>query len=111
MAQTRIDPAHIAQQMDEAGREWVNLDAAAKLLEETKAVVRAELERQYLDKGMTSAKAETMAQSDPTYRAHVELMVENRRKANLARVLFDSVRAEVDLIRTVESTRRAEMRL
>jgi hypothetical protein len=97
--------------LDAAGSEWANADAAARLLEETKNTVRAELERQHLTGGMTSAKAETFALADPNYRAHVESMVEARRKANLARVLFDSLRAEVELIRTVESTRRAEMRL
>ena len=106
-----IDPNHIAVALESAGTEWVNLDAAAKLLEETKAVVRAEIERRHLEQGLTSSKAETMAQADPIYRQHIELMVENRRRANLARVLFDSLRAEVDLLRTVESSRRAEMRL
>lgn len=107
----KIDPAQIGAELDKAGADWVNLDAAARILEETKAVVRAEIERRHLEQGMTSAKAETLAQADPVYRAHLELMVENRRKANLARVLFDSLRAEVELIRTVESSRRAEMRL
>jgi hypothetical protein len=52
-----------------------------------------------------------MAKGSVWYVDHIQRMVEARKAANKARVRYDSGRAYIDLARSMESTRRAEMNL
>jgi hypothetical protein len=92
-----------------AGEEWVNLDAAANLLERTKDTLLAQIMKQQGD--ISAAKAEMLAKADPRYANHLEMMVEARRKAMQAKVRYDSGHAFIDMARSHESTKRAEMQI
>jgi hypothetical protein len=99
----------LAVQICSAGEKWSDLDAAANLLEETKATLLADLMRQ-APEGTALGLREIYAKSDATYKQHIEAMVEARRVANRARVRYQSLQVLADLRRTQESTRRAELR-
>lgn len=103
-----FDPNLIAERMRLAGEEWSDLDCAANLLEESRKSVLAELVNQ--SKGGSIAAKESEALADPAYKLHITNMVNARRDANRARVRYDTAKAWVELVRTSEATKRAELR-
>ena len=109
----RLDPERIANEIIAAGEEWADREAAAKHLEETKNIVRAEQTVACIDAsgGMPAAKADAKALASPQYREHIEAMTKARRAANRARVLYEALRLKAEMTRTKEATTRAEMNL
>jgi hypothetical protein len=103
-----FNPTEIAERMRLAGEEWSDLDAAANMLEESRKSVLAELINQ--SKGGSIAAKESEALANPAYKLHITNMVNARREANRARVKYDTARAWVELVRTSEATKRAEMK-
>ena len=104
-----IDPNEIHRRFVKLGEEWSDKEAAASLLEESRRSVRAEIMRQSNEK--TIAAAEAFAEASIRYKEHVISMVEARRAANKAHVNFKAVTVWIELTRSVESTKRAEMTL
>ena len=103
------DPNKITDALVRWGQDWADKDAAASALEETRKTLRAELAVKGLASGGPISKAELYAEANTAYKEHIESMVEARRIANRAKVNYDCGRVKVDLIRTLESSRRAEM--
>lgn len=103
-----LNPNEVAERMRLAGEEWSDLDAAANMLEETRKSVLAELVNQSKAGSMSAKESEALA--DPAYKLHVTNMVNARKEANRARVKYDTARAWVELVRTSEATKRAEMK-
>lgn len=97
------------QRLIEAGENWADLDAAASALEETAKSVLGKLVLEHMQSGMPAGKAEHAARASEEYQEHVASMVEARRKANRARVRWIVGQSHVELMRSMESTRRAEM--
>jgi hypothetical protein len=104
----QFNPNEIAERMRLAGEEWSDLDAAANMLEETRKSVLAELVNQ--SKGGSIAAKESEALANPAYKLHLTNMVNARREANRARVKYDTSKMWVELVRTSEATKRAELR-
>ena len=99
-----------------AGESWSDLNAAASAWEDTTKTLLAEITLNFFVAGIEGPKqsrveAEMRALASSTYRAHLTQAVEARRLANKARVGYDGMRVYCELVRTAESTRRAEMRL
>ena len=93
-----------------AGETWSDLDAAATLLEETKKVVLAQQINETLATGDHSvASAEKFALTFGIYKDHIKLMVEARQEANRAKVQYYGMQTYVELYRTQQSTKSAEM--
>lgn len=105
---THVDPREIHQRIIGHGEAWADADAAASLLEETKKTLLAQIMMESIG-GSSAAAAEKKAMSDPRYIEHINAMVEARRVANRAQVKYKTSLVWVELIRTRESTRRAEM--
>lgn len=103
-----FDPREITERLRLAGENWADREAAASLLEETRKTVLAELMNQL--EGSVASR-ESVALADPSYRLHLVNMVTARKEANRAKVNFDSAKAWIELTRTAESSRRAEMKL
>lgn len=101
----------VTQRLIQVGENWADLDAAASLLEELRKSVLGKLVLEFTASGMPAGKAEHAAYDAEEYRKHVGAMVEARRKATRARVRWDTGRAHVELMRSAESTKRAEMNL
>ena len=100
-----FNPEAIYHKLNDTGEEWVDKNAAAEILEETKKSLLAEL-MNGLEGPKTEREAKALA--DPTYRLHLTNMVTARKEANRARVKYDSMRVLAEMRRTQESTRRAE---
>ena len=103
------DPARLAQSIVARGELWCDANAAADLLEETKSTLLAKLTKEHLD--LPAWKAEAMAKGDIRYAEHITAMVDARRVSNLAKVRYDGAKIMGELMRSAESTRRAEMGL
>lgn len=103
-----IDPAVLAHELSKRGETWADANAAAEALEETKATVLSQIAVGRIQGGDSAAKAELFARGSEEYRDHISKMVEARRAANRARVRFDTYKAYIELVRSAESTRRAE---
>jgi hypothetical protein len=108
---TNLDPRKLAYTLVEHGNDWADKNAAAELLEENRRNLRSQIAMGFLPEAKSLAKAEMMAEDTDQYRAHIAAMVEARKHANKARVLYDSDKAYIDLLRSWESTKRAEMNM
>ena len=91
------------------GEEWAHLDGEARMLEEMRKVVLNEVRQQSEKK--TEAAKETAAYASQQYRRHIRSMVEARTKANVSKAMLDALKMAMDVWRTKESTKRAEMTL
>jgi len=90
-----------------AGEDWSDKDAAASLLEETKKSIIAGLKN---ESGANSNIAkEDYAWEHQTTKCHIENMVKARHEANKAKVHYESIKTWIDLLRTKEATKRAEI--
>ena len=91
----------------ETGETWADAQAAADLLTETRKPLLAELATQAMEK--SEAARERLALAAPTYYQHVVKMVDAQHAANKAKVRYVAVQTLAEMLRTKESTRRAEM--
>ena len=90
-------------------REWVELDAAANLLENLRS---ANLSQLMLGNNTDSvSRAEMLARASPQWSEYNERMVDARRKANLAKVKLEWDRMKFQEQSSAEATARAERRL
>ena len=94
----------------EAGNDWADKKAAAELLEETKRSVLSKAKME-LGKDKSDAAAETLALCSQEYREHVRSMVEARRLADRAKVLYDNLNVLMELRRSEQATRRVEAQI
>jgi|TARA_B110000977_G_C10732082_1_gene359461 hypothetical protein len=97
--------------MQHLGSRWADLHAEAELLEESKKCVLASITLHYMNDGDNKSAGETKAFAAPEYREHVQKMVGARRRANQAKVEFEGMKAQLNLTRTYEASRREEMKL
>lgn len=109
--QNSQSPAEISNHIASAGHEWADKEAAASLFEETRRSVRAQIAIDNFKDAGSVSKAELIAEASKIYREHIKAMVNARKDANIAKVKYDSGKLWSDLVRTQESTRRAEMNL
>ena len=103
-----FDPNKVAEKIRLAGDDWADKDYAASLLEETKKVLYSKLFLESTEK--TVAEREAWANSHPDLKQHIEQMTLARREANKARVKYKSAEEWVGLVRTLEATKRQEMK-
>ena len=78
------DNATWAEKYRLAGEEWAELDAAANLLEDTKSSIMAQ--RQLGHGDIPVNRAEQAVKASPDWVEHIEIIVEARKKANLAKI-------------------------
>jgi hypothetical protein len=104
-----LDAAKLAAELDRRGQEWADADHVARLLEETKTTLLAQIATEHAD--TSAAKADVLAKADERYVKHITGMVEAKTKANKAKVKFDTYRTYVEMLRTNASTEREMMRL
>lgn len=109
------DPLKIYKAMLKAGDNWSEANYEASLYEETKKTLHAKIVGEIMSTGLANGvkiaktSAEIMAYADPRFEEHLEKMSKARANANKHRVRYDSLRVMVDVMRTLESTKRAEL--
>lgn len=99
----------ISEQFRVVAKEWVDLDAAANLLEETKSAVLAQRMSALGD--MPVSKAEMQVKASTEWHDHVASICEARRKANLKKVQLDYLRMRHMEWQAINANARHEMRL
>jgi hypothetical protein len=98
------------QQLRALGREYAKAKAECIKIEEGKKSVLAVLMKRYAAKGFESAAAqEREARADPEYRETIEALATAVEIAEAARWQLEVAKLGVDMYRTLEASRRAEL--
>ena len=114
-----LDSDRMYAKLIEYGEAWADHKAAYQALDDATKSVLADLTQGYMDpakfttngKGLTRAEGETMALRSQPYRDHLA-SVSLANKAYLrAQVRYESLKTLIELRRSEESSRRAEMRI
>lgn len=99
----------ISEQYRIVAKQWVEAEAAASMLEDTKSAV---LSQQMLALGeMPVSKAEMLTKANPEWLDHIKKITEARGKANLLKVQMEYLRMKAGEQASYEATKRAEMKL
>jgi hypothetical protein len=99
----------LSEQYRIVAKRWVDADAAASMLEDTKSAV---LSQQMLALGeMPVSKAEMLTKANPEWIDHIKKITEARAAANLLKVQMEYIRMKSGEQASFEATRRAEMKL
>lgn len=106
-----IDGSAMYRSLLDAGTEWADSKAAYQALDDATKSVLADITGDYRTAETSRAEAETMALRSQKYRDHLASVAAARRDYLRAEVRYDALRTLVELRRSEESTRRAEMRL
>jgi hypothetical protein len=102
-------PDQLSEQYRIAALRWVELDAAARLLEETKSAFLSRKMSEEPEIPLSHAERNVKGSAD--WQRFVTEMVRARTDANEARVEMDFVRMKFSEQQSHEATSRAEMRL
>lgn len=99
----------ISEQFRIVAKEWVDLDAAANILEETKSATLAQKMIALGD--MPVSRAEMTVKASADWREHVDAICEARRLANLKKVQLEYLRMKHSEWQAINANARHEMRL
>jgi hypothetical protein len=99
----------LSEQFRLASKDWVDKDAAASMLEETKSAVLAQRMAALGD--MAVNRAEQIVKASPEWHDWINGMVNARTAANLAKVKLEWIRMRFSEAQSFEATKRAEMKL
>lgn len=99
----------LSEQFRIIAKRWVDQDAAASLLEESKSAVLAQ--RMAALGEMPVSKAEMQIKASDEWHEYIEKMVDERKKASLLKVQLEFIRMRFSEWQSHEATRRAEMKL
>ncbi len=104
-----MDANELYHKLTQAGDDWADKQAAYNVLDDTKNAVLAQL---MLKSSATSVAAkEIEAKASKEYTDHVKHTQEAMKLALKAKVNYESIKIWIDLKRSEEATRRAEMKL
>ena len=92
-----------------AAKSWVELDGAARMLEECKTAVLSQRQKAMGD--MPAAHSEREVKASEEWMAFIKGMVEARTAANMAKVRMEWCRMKFMEWQSENATKRAEMRL
>ena len=99
----------LSEQYRVIAKKWVDADAAANLLEETKSAFLAKLMAQQGD--MPVSRAEMNVKASPEWTDYVTKMVRAREQAALLKAQLEFIRMRFSEWQSMEATKRAEMKL
>lgn len=99
----------LSEQYRLAAKNWVDLDGAARMLEECKTAVLSQKMKALGE--MPAAHSEREVKASPEWSDFIKRMVDARTAANLAKVKLEWVRMRHSEWISTDATRRAEMKL
>ena len=99
----------ISEQYRLVAKEWVTLDGAARMLEESKTAVQSQMMKALGDK--PAAHAERDVKSSPEWADYLSKMVDARTQSNLTKVHMKFLEMKFMEWNSQNATRRAEMKL
>lgn len=103
------DNLPLSEQFRLIAKKWVEADAAASILEETKSAILAQRMAEQGD--MPVSRAEMAVKSSADWINYIVEMVEARKKASLLKAQLEYIRMRFSEQQSVEATKRAEMKL
>lgn len=106
-----FNPRELYDRVITTGEDWADKKAAYDLLDDSTKSVLAQLTGDRLPQEKSYAAAEGQARASSAFREHLAAVAAARRAFLVAQVRYDGAKMFVDLRRTQESNRRAEMRL
>lgn len=98
-----------SEQFRIVAKQWVDADAAASILEDTKSAILSE--RMQALGEMPVSKAEAIVKASAEWRAHIEEMVSARKASNRLKVQMEYLRMKFSEWQSHEATKRTEARL
>ena len=104
-----MDNKPLSEQYRLAAIIWVDLDAAARLLEETKTAILSQWKVELGD--IPDSHAERTVKASDRWVEKVGEIVESRTKANAAKCALEYIRMRHSEQQSYEATKRHEMRL
>lgn len=102
-----IDIERISNELLKAGNDWADKNAAADAWERVQKSIEGKC---FLEHTGNIEERRAQARNDPEYEEIAEKAEKARMLALKAKVKYDTMKTKVELIRSVESTRRAEMK-
>lgn len=99
----------ISEQYRVVAKRWVEAEAAASILEDTKSAVLAQKMAALGD--MAVNKAEMTVKGSAEWDEHVRKIIDARKQANLLKVQLEYLRMKSGEQASYEATKRAEMKL
>ena len=103
------DNLPLTEQYAKAAHEWVDAEAAASLLEDTKSAVLAQKMAHYSD--IPINRSEQYVKASPEWMEHVQKIVEARQEANRCKVRLEYIRMRFQEWQSQEANNRIEARL
>lgn len=103
------DNMPLSEQYRIVAKKWVDADAAANLLEETKSAVLARRMAALGD--MPVSKAEMTVKASAEWADYIEKMVNARKQAALLKAQLEFLRMRFQEWNSAEASKRAEMKL
>ena len=104
-----MDANELFHKLTVAGNDWADKQAAYNILEDTKNAVLAQL--MLKSQAPSVAAKEIEAKASKEFTEHVQNTQEAMKAALKAKVQYESIKTWIDLKRSEEATRRAEMKL
>ena len=99
----------LSEQFRLVAKKWIDADAAANILEETKSAFLAKRMAEQGD--VPVSRAEMTVKASQEWAEYVESMVNTRKQAALLKAQLEYIRMKFTEQQSVEATRRAEMKL
>lgn len=99
----------LSEQYRLAAEEWVDLDAAARMLDESKSAIVAQWINDYGD--IPVSRAESKVKGSDNYLRLIEDIVNAKTKANKAKIQLDYLRMRFSEEVSREATSRVERRI
>ena len=99
----------ISEEFRIIAKKWVEADAAANMLEESKSAVLAKMISAQGD--MPVNRAETRVKSSSEWSDYIKSMVDARERASLLKVQLEFIRMRFSEWQSHEANKRAEMKL
>ncbi len=99
----------ISEEFRIIAKKWVEADAAANMLEESKSAVLAKMISAQGD--MPVNRAEARVKSSDDWSDYIKSMVDAREKASMLKVQLEYIRMRFSEWQSFEANRRAEMKL
>lgn len=99
----------ISEQFRITAKAWVDADAAANMLEETKTATLSQ--KMFALGEMPVSKAEMTVKASDEWAHYLKTMVDARSRANLLKVKMEYLRMRFQEWNSTTATRRAEMKL
>lgn len=99
----------ISEQFRIVAKQWVDQDAAASLLEDTKSAVFSQMVLKHTD--VSVARAEHLSRSSKEYREHIEKTVDARRLANRLKVQMEYLKMRFHEWNSSDANQRTERKM